>query len=245
MQSKYLLVYFFDLQNVASSTEMEIHGELGLGGSSLSNDDFRRIYQFTSVSLNSRCPQIRILWKWTKGDDEKDWRRLNLIYFKNCVCAHLGSLFLWPRFPLHTCARGWTFFHCDQQVVGRALVERGLGGPHDTMISFGGSWGYSGILIWLSLSEKFTLHHSSSLFLGQVISLAYWKSIMAGSILPVLIDFRCSTRLRNLILHDLIGVTQSITARLNSFLRLTITHVIITVERATGPPVWGVRYKLN
>ena len=65
---------------------------------------------------------------------------------------------------------------------------------------------------------------------------------MAGSIFPVLIDFQCSTRLRNLILHDLIGVMQSITARLNSFLHQTNNnlHVIIAVEKATGPPVWGV-----
>ena len=72
------------------------------------------------------------------------------------------------------------------------------------------------------LSRKnFALRHSCPLFLGQVISLVCWKSIMAGSILPVLVDFQCSTRLRNLILHDLIGVMQSTTARLNSFLRQT------------------------
>ena len=127
---------------------------------------------------------------------------------------------------------------CGWERTGRT----GTCKPHDSMISFGGSWGYSGILIWLSLSEKFTLHHSSSLFLGQVISLAYWKSIMAGSILPVLVDFQCSTRLRNLILYDLIGVMQSITARSNSFLHQTNNnlYVIIAVEKATGPPVWGV-----
>ena len=93
------------------------------------------------------------------------------------------------------------------------------------------------------LSRKnFALRHSSTLFLGQVISLVCWKSIMAGSILPVLVDFQCSTRLRNLILHDLIGVMQSITARSNSFLRQTNNnrYVIIAVEKATGPPVWGV-----
>ena len=46
-------------------------------------------------------------------------------------------------------------------------------------------------------------------------------------------------------LNDLIGVMQSITARLNSFLRQTNNnlHVIIAVEKATGPPVWGVRNK--
>ena len=94
------------------------------------------------------------------------------------------------------------------------------------------------------LSRKnLALHHSSSLFLGQVISLVCWKSIMAGSIFPVLVDFQCSIRLRNLILHDLIGVMQSITARLNSFLHQTNNnlYVIIAVEKATGPPVWGVR----
>ena len=65
---------------------------------------------------------------------------------------------------------------------------------------------------------------------------------MAGSILSVLVDFQCSTRLCNLILNDLIGVMQSITARLNSFLRQPNNnlHVIIAVEKATGPPVWGV-----
>ena len=64
---------------------------------------------------------------------------------------------------------------------------------------------------------------------------------MAGSILPVLVDFQCSTRLRNLILHDLIGVMQSITARSNSFLHQTNNnlYVIIAVEKATGPPVGG------
>jgi hypothetical protein len=43
-------------------------------------------------------------------------------------------------------------------------------------------------------------------------------------------------------LNDLIGVMQSITARLNSFLRQTNNnlYVIIAVEKATGPPVWGV-----
>ena len=42
---------------------------------------------------------------------------------------------------------------------------------------------------------------SFSLFLGQVISLACWKSILAGSmsIFPVLVDFKCSRRLCNLI----------------------------------------------
>ena len=96
------------------------------------------------------------------------------------------------------------------------------------------------------LSRKnFALHHSCPLFLGQVISLVCWKSIMAGSILPVLVDFQCSTRLRNLILHDLIGVMQSITARLNSFLHQTNNnlYVIIAVEKATGPPCVGVHKK--
>jgi len=65
---------------------------------------------------------------------------------------------------------------------------------------------------------------------------------MAGSILSVLVDFQCSTRLRNLILHDLIGVMQSTTARSNSFLHQTNNnlYVIIAVEKATGSPVWGV-----
>ena len=93
------------------------------------------------------------------------------------------------------------------------------------------------------LSRKnFALRHSCSLFLGQVISLVCWKSIMAGSILSVLVDFQCSTRLRNLILHDLIGVMQSITARSNSFLHQTNNnlYVIIAVEKATGPPCVGV-----
>jgi hypothetical protein len=97
------------------------------------------------------------------------------------------------------------------------------------------------------LSRKnFALHHSCPLFLGQVISLVFWKSIMAGSILSVIVDFQCSIRLRNLILNDLIGVMQSITARLNSFLHQTNNnlHVIIAVEKATGPPVWGSRTKL-
>jgi hypothetical protein len=94
----------------------------------------------------------------------------------------------------------------------------------------------------ISLEKTLPIHHSCSLFLGQVISLACWKSIMAGSIFPVLVDFQCSIRLLNLILHDLIGVMQSITARLNSFLHQTNNnlYVIIAVEKATGPPVWGV-----
>jgi hypothetical protein len=94
----------------------------------------------------------------------------------------------------------------------------------------------------ISLEKTLPIHHSCSLLLGQVISLVCWKSIMAGSILPVLVDFQCSIRLCNLILHDLIGVMQSITARLNSFLHQTNNnlHVIIAVEKATGPPVWGV-----
>jgi hypothetical protein len=51
----------------------------------------------------------------------------DLISYILKLSAYLGSLFLWPRFPLHTCARGWSFFHCDQQlVVVRVLVERGL-----------------------------------------------------------------------------------------------------------------------
>jgi hypothetical protein len=52
------------------------------------------------------------------------WQQLNL---SEKLSAYLGSLFLWPCFPLHTCARGWSFFHCDKQlVVVRVLVERGL-----------------------------------------------------------------------------------------------------------------------
>jgi hypothetical protein len=78
----------------------------------------------------------------------------------------------------------------------------------------------------ISLEKTLPIHHSCPLFLGQVISLACWKSIMAGSIFPVLIDFQCSTRLRNLILHDLIGVMQSITARLNSFLHQTNNNLV-------------------
>ena len=64
----------------------------------------------------------------TEGDDDQDWRQLNsILYIFKKWFAYLGSLFLWPRFPLHTCARGWSFFHCDQQlVVVRVLVERGL-----------------------------------------------------------------------------------------------------------------------
>ncbi len=92
------------------------------------------------------------------------------------------------------------------------------------------------------LSRKnFALRHSCPLFLGQVISLACWKSIMAGSIFPVLIDFQCSTRLRNLILHDLIGVMQSITARLNSFLhQKIITYMLLSWSRKQqGPPCGG------
>ena len=94
----------------------------------------------------------------------------------------------------------------------------------------------------ISLEKTLPIHHSCPLFLGQVISLACWKSIRAGSILSVLVDFQCSTRLRNLILHDLIGVMQSTTARSNSFLHQTNNnlYVIIAVEKATGSPVWGV-----
>ena len=59
-------------------------------------------------------------------DDESRLAATSFHIFKK-LSAYLGSLFLWPRFPLHTCARGWSFFHCDQQlVVVRVLVERGL-----------------------------------------------------------------------------------------------------------------------
>jgi hypothetical protein len=94
----------------------------------------------------------------------------------------------------------------------------------------------------ISLEKTLPIHHSCPLLLGQVISLVCWKSIMAGSILSVLVGFQCSTRLRNLILHDLIGVMQSITARSNSFLHQTNNnlYVVIAVEKATGPPLWGV-----
>jgi hypothetical protein len=53
--------------------------------------------------------------EWKKMTNQ-DWRRLNFMYFKK-LSAYLGSLFLWPRFPLLTCARGWSFFHCDKQLV--------------------------------------------------------------------------------------------------------------------------------
>jgi hypothetical protein len=91
------------------------------------------------------------------------------------------------------------------------------------------------------LSRKnFALRHSCPLLLGQVISLVCWKSIMAGSILPVLVDFQCSTRLRNLILNDLIGVMQSITARSNSFLHQTNNNLLLSRSRKQqGPPCGG------
>ena len=98
------------------------------------------------------------------------------------------------------------------------------------------------------LSRKnFALHHSCPLFLGQVISLVCWKSIMAGSILSVLVDFQCSIRLRNLILNDLIGVMQSITARLNSFLHQPNNNLYMLLSRSRkqqGPPCGGFRTKL-
>jgi hypothetical protein len=98
----------------------------------------------------------------------------------------------------------------------------------------------------ISLEKTLPIHHSCPLLLGQVISLVCWKSIMAGSILSVLVDFQCSTRLRNLILNDLIGVMQSITARSNSFLHQTNNNLCYYRGRESNraPRVGGPQYNL-
>ena len=60
-------------------------------------------------------------------DDDQDWRRLNLIYFYECVVAvvHIWAPFF--RGPVSLCIHVPVVGHCDQQlVVVRVLVERGL-----------------------------------------------------------------------------------------------------------------------
>ena len=171
----------------------------------------------------------------------QDWRRLNFIYFKNWV--HIWAPFF--RGPVSPCIHVPVVGHSSTVISSLWLLEYWSNGDLQASWFNDIFWRVMGLsrnLRYDYLSRKnFALHHSCPLFLGQVISLVCWKSIMAGSILPVLVDFQCSTRLRNLILNDLIGVMQSITARSNSFLHQTNNnlYVIIAVEKATGPPVWG------
>ncbi len=179
--------------------------------------------------------------EWKKMTNQ-DGQRLNLIYLENWV--HIWAPFF--RGPVSPCIHVPVVGHSSTVISSLWLLEYWSNGDLQATWFNDIFWRVMGLsrnLRYDYLSRKnFTLRHSWPLFLGQVISLACWKSIMAGSIFPFLIDFQCSTRLRNLILHDLIGVMQSITARSNSFLHQTNNnlHVIIAVEKATGPPVWGV-----
>ena len=100
---------------------------------------------------------------------------------------------------------------------------------------------YFGLLFLFPLE---IYHHFSSLFLGQVIP----PGLLEFSYCRVYLYLPCLNCLpmqytidSNLILHDLIGVMQSKTARSNSFLHQPNNnlYVVIAVEKATGPPVWG------
>ena len=73
---------------------------------------------------------------------------LTKYYIINYKCISGLPSFLWPRFPLtHNKPVVGHASTVITREVGRALVERGLGRPHDLRTSFRGSYGYSGILI--------------------------------------------------------------------------------------------------
>ena len=86
----------------------------------------------------------------TEEDHEQDQQRLPffIIYFINVKCIAGLPSFLWPRFPstYNKPVVGHSSTVISREVWS-ALVERGLGGPHDPVISFGGSRGYPGILL--------------------------------------------------------------------------------------------------
>jgi hypothetical protein len=175
----------------------------------------------TRIWRSSWSQQSLILWNRTEGDNDQDWRRLNLIYFKHWV--HIWAPFFCG--PVSPCIHVPVVGHSSTVTSSLWLGEHWSNGDLQATWFYDIFWRVMGLsrkLRYDYLSRKnLALHHSSTLFLGQVISLVCWKSIMTGSIFLVLVDFQCSTRLRNLILHDLIGVMQSITARLNSFLHQT------------------------
>jgi hypothetical protein len=132
----------------------------------------------------------------------QDWRRLHLICFKNWV--HIWAPFF--RGPVSPCIHVPVVGHSSTVTSSLWLLEYWSNGDLQASWFNDIFWRVMGLsrnLRYDYLSRKnFALRHSCPLFLGQVISLVCWKSILAGSIFPVLVDFQCSIRLRNLILHD-------------------------------------------
>ena len=126
--------------------------------------------------------------EWKKMTNQ-DWRRLHFIYFKNWV--HIWAPFFCG--PVSPCIHVPVVGHSSTVTSSLWLLEYWSNGDLQASWSNDIFWRVMGLsrkLRYDYLSRKnFALRHSCPLFLGQVISLVCWKSIMAGSILPVLVDF--------------------------------------------------------
>jgi hypothetical protein len=157
-------------------------------------------------------------------DDERDQQRIHLV---ECLCNEF-QVYVWvlffsvAPFPLDLkYARGWSFFHCDQQ---RGLERSGRTG------TWRSSW--SNDIFWrvMRLSRNPTMVITPLIIYLALVTLLFFRflltigwviSLVAVNLVgvsPRLDWLLCSIRLCNLILHDL-GVIQSTTARSKSFLR--------------------------
>jgi hypothetical protein len=158
-----------------------------------SNGDFALLFSFSynhllfqSTPVSTTSPSMELngrRWRIKIGGD------LIFIYIKNWV--HIWALFFCG--PVSPCIHVPVVGHSSTVTSSLWLGEHWSNGDLQASWFKDIFWRIMGLsrnLRYDYLSRKnLALHHSSSLFLGQVISLACWKSILAGSIFPVLVDF--------------------------------------------------------